>query len=72
MLYGPCHAIRMMEVEQPWMESTSAFNLQKNITFQVDTFFYDQDFGLSWENGVILTEKGVEKLSAKFMKIIEI
>ena len=72
MLYGPCHAIGMMEVEQPWMESTSNFELQKNMTFQVDTFFYDKDFGLRWENGVIITEKGVEKLSSKFMKIIEI
>ena len=72
MLYGPCHAIGMMEVEQPWMESTSDFELQKNMTFQVDTFFYDHDFGLRWENGVIIKEKGVEKLSSKFMKVIEI
>jgi Xaa-Pro aminopeptidase len=72
MLYGPCHAIGMMEVEQPWMESTSNFELQKNMTFQVDTFFYDQDFGLRWENGVIIKENGVEKLSSRFMKVIEI
>ena len=72
MLYGPCHAIGMMEVEQPWMESTSNFELQNNMTFQVDTFFYDHDFGLRWENGVIIKENGVEKLSSKFMKFIEI
>lgn len=72
MLYGPCHAIGMMEVEQPWMESTSDFELQKNMTFQVDTFFYEQDFGLRWENGVIIKETGVEKLSSRFMKVIEI
>ena len=72
MLYGPCHAIGMMEVEQPWMESTSDFELQKNMTFQVDTFFYEKDFGLRWENGVIIKEKGIEKLSSKFMKVIEI
>ncbi len=72
MLYGPCHAIGMMEVEQPWMESTSDFELEKNMTFQVDTFFYDHDFGLRWENGVIVKEGGVEKLSSKFMKVIEI
>jgi Xaa-Pro aminopeptidase len=72
MLYGPCHAIGMMEVEQPWMESSSSYNLQKNMTFQVDTFFYDHDFGLRWENGVVVTENGVEKLSSKFMKIIEL
>jgi Xaa-Pro aminopeptidase len=72
MLYGPCHSIGMIEVEQPWMESTSDYELQKNMTFQVDTFFYDHDFGLRWENGVRLIDGGVEKLSSKFMKVIEI
>lgn len=72
LLYGPCHAIGMMEVEQPWMESTSDFKLQKNMTFQVDTFFYDHDFGLRWENGIIVNEGSVEMLSSKFMKVIVI
>lgn len=72
MLYGPCHAIGMMEVEQPWMESTSNFELQQNMTFQVDTFFKDYDFGLRWENGVIVKDGGVEMLSSRFMKVIEI
>ena len=72
MLYGPCHSIGMMEVEQPWMESTSDYELQENMTFQVDTFFYEHDFGLRWENGVIVRAGGVEMLSSKFMKIIEI
>ncbi len=61
-----------MEVEQPWMESISNYNLEKNMTFQVDTFFYDHDFGLRWENGVALTDDGVKRLSSKFMKFIEI
>ncbi len=70
MLYGPCHGIGMMEVERPWVESTSTYNLQENMTFQVDTFFYDRDFGLRWENGVRVTKTGVEKLSSKFMKLV--
>ena len=72
MLYGPCHGIGMMEVERPWMESTSDYLLQENMTFQVDTFFYDRDFGLRWENGVRVTKRGVEKLSRKYMKLIEL
>ncbi len=72
LLYGPCHSIGMMEVEQPWMESTSNYDLKENMTFQVDTFFYDHDFGLRWENGVIIKEGGVEKLSSKFTRFIEI
>ena len=72
MLYGPCHGIGMMEVERPWMESTSAYDLQENMTFQVDTFFYDKDFGLRWENGVRVTKGGVEKLSKKYMKLVQL
>jgi len=72
MLYGPCHSIGMMEVEQPWMESTSTFDLQENMTYQVDTFFYDHDFGLRWENGVRVIKGGVEKLSSKYMKMVEL
>ncbi|HBL77303.1 MAG: hypothetical protein A2W90_21970 [Bacteroidetes bacterium GWF2_42_66] len=72
MLYGPCHGLGMMEVEQPWMESVSNYDLKANMTFQVDTFFYDHDFGLRWENGIAITDSGVEKFSSQFMKIIEI
>lgn len=72
MLYGPCHGIGMMEVERPWMESTSTYNLQENMTFQVDTFFYDKAFGLRWENGVRITKTGCEKLSKKYMKLVQL
>jgi Xaa-Pro aminopeptidase len=72
MLYGPCHGIGMMEVERPWLESTSAYTLQENMMFQVDTFFQDKDFGLRWENGVRVTKTGVEKLSKKFQRMVEL
>jgi len=72
MLYGPCHGIGMMEVERPWMESVSKYRLQENMTFQVDTFFQDVDFGLRWENGVRITKTGVERLSKKFARLIEL
>jgi len=72
MLYGPCHGIGLMEVERPWMEATSDYLLQENMTFQVDTFLYDEDFGLRWENGVRVRKGGVEKLSGKHMKLVEL
>jgi Xaa-Pro aminopeptidase len=72
LLYGPCHSIGMMEVEQPWMESTSTYDLQENMTFQVDTFFYDKDFGLRWESGVVVNPDGVETMSTRFMKLTEL
>jgi len=66
MLYGPCHAIGIMEVEQPWMESVSQYELKENMTFQVDTFFSGPDFGLRWETGTRIGRGGVEIFSTKF------
>ncbi|HNS31751.1 MAG TPA: Xaa-Pro peptidase family protein [bacterium] len=71
-LYGPCHGLGMMEVERPWMESRSEYLLEENMTFQVDTFLYCEDFGLRWENGVIIKKNGVETLSDKMNEIIEL
>jgi Xaa-Pro aminopeptidase len=73
LLYGPCHAIGLMEVERPWMESSSKYPLQENMTFQVDTFLYiTSQFGLRWENGVRVTKSGVEWLSSKFNEVLEL
>jgi len=72
LLYGPCHGLGMMEVERPWMESTTHYPLKENMTFQVDTFLQSPDFGLRWENGVRITADGVETLSNAFMDILEV
>lgn len=71
-LYGPCHGLGMMEVEKPWMESRSEYLLQENMTFQVDTFLYCQDYGLRWENGVVITKDGVKPFSDRMNRIIEL
>lgn len=72
-LYGPCHGLGLIEVEKPWMETTSDYALQPNMTFQVDTFLADPDFGLRWENAARITDTGVERLNkGSHMKIIEL
>lgn len=72
MLYGPCHSIGLMEVEYPWMESTSTYTLRKNYMYQCDTFFYDKDFGCRWEDGARITDDGVEWMSSKHAKYTEL
>lgn len=72
LLYGPCHAIGLMEVERPWMESSSDYLLEENMTFQVDTFLYTKEFGLRWEDGVRVTKSGVEMLSKVRLEVIEL
>ncbi|MBF0244365.1 MAG: aminopeptidase P family protein [Planctomycetes bacterium] len=72
-LYGPCHGLGMIEVEPPWMEETSDYALQENMTFNVDSFMFARgEFGLRWENGVRVTRDGVEPFSGKFMDLIEL
>ena len=72
-LYGPCHGLGMIEVEPPWMEETSHYYLQENMTFNVDSFMFAKgEFGLRWENGARVTASGVELLSNRFMDIIEL
>lgn len=71
-LYGPCHGLGMIEVEQPWMEEISQYPLKPNMTFQVDTFAYAPTFGLRWENAGYVTADGFELFSGKFREVIEI
>lgn len=83
-LYGPCHGLGMIEVERPWIESSSTYALQPGMTFQVDTFFYTpkgsdlakkhgSPFGLRWENGVRITAEGpADWLSPKHEALVEV
>jgi Xaa-Pro aminopeptidase len=73
-LYGPCTGLGLMEVEKPWMESVSEYTIEPGMTFQADTFFYDDDFGCRWENGMLVAESGpAEWLSSgTHMELIEI
>ena len=73
-LYGPCHGLGLIEVEKPWLESNSEYILEPNMTFQADTFFYDKDFGLRWENALLVRPEGAAEMlsSGSHMDLIEI
>lgn len=71
-VYGPCHGTGMIEVEAPWMETTSDYPLEPNMTFQIDTFLSAPDFGLRWEKGIAVTENGCDPLCQSIGKIYEL
>jgi len=71
-LYGPCHGLGMIEVEAPWMETSSDYLLEPNMTFQIDTFGVGSDFGVRWEKPVVIREGGFEALSPQIGEIVEI
>ena len=61
--YGPCHGTGLIEVEAPWMETSSDYELEPNMTFQIDTFVTSPTFGLRWEKPVAITETGCVNLA---------
>lgn len=73
-LYGPCTGLGLMEVEKPWMEAVSEYTIEPGMTFQADTFFYADDFGCRWENGLLVSESGPATMinAGAHMEIIEI
>ncbi|MBE7044127.1 MAG: aminopeptidase P family protein [Ruminococcaceae bacterium] len=72
-VYGPCHGTGMIEVEAPWMETTSDYLLEENMTFQVDTFISGPTFGTRWEKGIVVTKDGCRSMTDYLKKgIIEI
>lgn len=71
-LYGPCHGLGLIEVEPPWMETTSNYALEENMTFQIDTFTVSPELGCRWENGVRILRNSVEWFSSRHMELIEL
>ncbi len=69
MLYGPVHGLGIMETESPWIESTSTYKLEENMTYQIDTFFTGNGYGLRWERGCVVTKDGCDLFSDKFMSL---
>lgn len=71
-LYGPCHGTGIIEVEKPWMETSSDYRLKENMTFMADTFFSCDDYGFRWEDGFKVTKDGCEPFSDARSEIIEL
>lgn len=71
-LYGPCHGTGLIEVEAPWMETNSDYPLRPNMTFEIDTFAFGDDFGVRWEKPIAIKEGGVEVLGNFKEEIIEL
>ncbi len=71
-LYGPCHGTGIIEVEKPWLETTSDYLLKENMTFMADTFFAWSDYGFRWEDGFRVTKDGCEAFSNAHSEILEL
>jgi len=71
-VYGPMHGTGLIEVEAPWVETSSNYALEPNMTFQVDTFIATDTFGVRWEKGIAVTKAGCDVLSDPIGKLYEL
>lgn len=74
LLYGPCHGNGIMEGEAPWIETTSDYFLEENMTFCVDIFLgsNETETGLRMEDVVCVKQEGAENLTNYPRKLFEI
>lgn len=74
LLYGPCHGNGTMEGEAPWIETSSDYLLEENMTFCVDIFLgsAETETGLRMEDVVCVTKEGVEELTNYRRELFEI
>jgi len=74
-LYGPAHGCGQMECEYPFLETSSDYVLEENMTFMADMFLHRNQMGFRWEDGLIVRANGpAEELSSfgRQLNILEV
>lgn len=71
-LYGPAHGSGSSEVEGLWLGAGSDLVIQPGMQFNVDVWLNDGEYGLRYEDGLIVTPGGVEELTSYRREIIEL
>lgn len=64
-LYGPAHGCGQMECEYPFLETSSTYPLEEDMTFMADMFLHRNGMGFRWEDGLIVRRDApAEQLSS--------
>ena len=69
-LYGPAHGTGTSEVEGLWLGAGSDLVVQPGMQFNVDVWLSDGEYGLRYEDGILVTEDGIEELTSYRREII--
>ena len=71
-LYGPAHGCGQMECEFPFLETSSTYVLEENMTFMGDIFLHRGGMGFRWEDGLIVRADGPAEQLSSFGRRINI
>ena len=71
-LYGPAHGSGSSEVEGLWLGAGSDLIIQPGMLFNVDIWLNDGEYGLRYEDGLVVTADGIEELTSYRREIIEL
>ncbi|MCX7826984.1 MAG: M24 family metallopeptidase, partial [Verrucomicrobiae bacterium] len=69
-LYGPAHGTGSSEVEGLWLSKSADFVIQPNMLFNVDIWLSDGQYGLRYEDGVLVTKTGLRELTCYRREVI--
>jgi Xaa-Pro aminopeptidase len=69
-LYGPAHGTGTSEVEGLWLGAGSDTIIQPGMQFNVDVWLSDGEYGLRYEDGILVTEDSIEELTTYRREII--
>ncbi len=71
-LYGPAHGTGSSEVEGLWLGAGSATTIQPGMQFNVDVWLSDGEYGVRYEDGILVTADGIEELTSFRREVIEL
>jgi Xaa-Pro aminopeptidase len=71
-LYGPAHGTGSSEVEGLWLGAGSETIIQPGMQFNVDVWLSDGTYGVRYEDGILVTEDGIEELTSYRRELIEL
>ena len=69
-LYGPAHGTGTSEVEGLWLGAGSDTVIQPGMQFNIDVWLSDGQYGLRYEDGILVTQSGVEELTSYRREVI--
>ena len=71
-LYGPAHGCGQMECEYPFLETSSEYVLEADMTFMQDMFLHRGGMGFRWEDGLLVKADGPAEMLSSYGRAINI